>query len=214
MHARDDDVDLRQQLGFLVEPAVLEDVDLDAREDAHRLVGRGELVVQLRDDVELLAQTLGRESVRDLQAGRVVGEREVVVPDVADALGHGADRVAAVGPVGVHVQVAAQRAPDRIARIGAGLDRVLFERREVRGRPPRERLRDDGRGLLADVLEIAQPPDRGEAPELVLGDVAHRDRGAAEGLHPVARLAAAFEQRRDPIQRLGRIHAATVACGP
>ena len=106
MHARDDDVDAAEQLFRSVERAVFEDVDLDAGEDAERR----HLLVQLRDDVELLAQPVGRQAVRDRQPGRVVGEREVLVPERARLLGHRADRVAAVGPVGVHVQVALELA--------------------------------------------------------------------------------------------------------
>ena len=55
VHARDDDVELREQLVVLVEGAVLEDVDLDAGEDAERR----ELLVERVDQVELLAQALG-----------------------------------------------------------------------------------------------------------------------------------------------------------
>ena len=46
---------------LLVERAVLEDVDLDAGEDAERR----ELLVELGDDVELLAEPVGVEAVRD-----------------------------------------------------------------------------------------------------------------------------------------------------
>ena len=61
----DHDVDAREQLLRTVERAVFEDVALDAGEDAERL----HLLVQLGDDVELFAQPVGREPVRDLQAG-------------------------------------------------------------------------------------------------------------------------------------------------
>ena len=71
-------------------------------------------------------------------------------------LGHRANRVATVGPVGVHVQVAAQRGADRVARIAAGLGDVLLELREVRRCLARECLGDDGRGRVADVREVAQ----------------------------------------------------------
>ena len=54
VHARDDDVEPREQLVLLVERAVVEDVDLDAGEDAERR----ELLVELVDDVELLAEPL------------------------------------------------------------------------------------------------------------------------------------------------------------
>ena len=53
--ARDDDVELGEQLVLLVEGAVLEDVDLDAAEDAQRR----QLLVEPVDEVELLAQPVG-----------------------------------------------------------------------------------------------------------------------------------------------------------
>ena len=54
VHARDDDVELGEQLFFLIECAVVEDVDLDAAQDPQRR----ELLVQLVDQVELLAEAL------------------------------------------------------------------------------------------------------------------------------------------------------------
>ena len=137
----------------------------------------------------------------------MVGEREVLVADVADPLGHRADRVAAVGPVGVHVQVAAQRGPDRVPRVASRLDDVELELREVRRRLAGEGLGDDGRGGVADVGEVAQPASFGQALQLLDGNVADRDGGAPERLHAVAGLAAPLEQRRDAGERLGRLHA-------
>ena len=53
--AGDDDVELGEQVLVLVERAVLEDVDLDAGEDAERR----QLLVERGDLVELVAQPLG-----------------------------------------------------------------------------------------------------------------------------------------------------------
>ena len=103
-----------EQLFRTVERAVVEDVDLDPGEDAERR----HLLVQLGDDVELLAQPVGGEPVRDRQPRRMVGEREVLVAERPRLLGHRADRVAAVGPVGVHVQVALELRAQRFARLG------------------------------------------------------------------------------------------------
>jgi len=55
VHARDHDVELGEEVVVLVERAVLEDVDLDAGEDAERC----ELGVERVHDVELLAQPVG-----------------------------------------------------------------------------------------------------------------------------------------------------------
>ena len=61
MHAGHHDVEPLEQFGLLVERPVLEDVDLDTGEDAHRRDGVTELV----DHVELLAQPFGRQPVGD-----------------------------------------------------------------------------------------------------------------------------------------------------
>ena len=58
--ARDDDVELRQQLVLLVERAVVEDVDLDAGEHPERR----QPLVELGDHAELLAQPLGDSPAR------------------------------------------------------------------------------------------------------------------------------------------------------
>ena len=55
VHAGHDHVESGQQLLVLVQRAVLQDVDLDPGQDAER----GQLVVELGDDLELAAQALG-----------------------------------------------------------------------------------------------------------------------------------------------------------
>ena len=106
------------------------------------------------DDVELFAQPFGRQSVRDLQPRRVIGEREVVVPEVADLLGHRANRVAAVRPVGVHVQVALQLRAQRFAGLGARVSDVAQQLLQVRRRLAGQRFGDDGRGLVAHARDV------------------------------------------------------------
>ena len=54
MHARDDDVDAGEHVVVVIERAVVEDVDLDPGQDPERC----ELLVQRRDDVQLLEQPL------------------------------------------------------------------------------------------------------------------------------------------------------------
>ena len=58
MHAGHHQVELGEQPGLLVEAAVLVDVDLDAGEDAKG----GQLPVELRNNVELLAQRARRRA--------------------------------------------------------------------------------------------------------------------------------------------------------
>ena len=79
MGRRDDDVELVEQVRLLVERAVVEDVDLDARQQ------RESVAAHARDELELRAQPLRRQPVRDAQPRRVVGEREVLVPERAAA---------------------------------------------------------------------------------------------------------------------------------
>ena len=70
-----------------------------------------EVLVDRVDDAELAGQPLGAEPVGDGQPRRVVGEHEVLVAELDRGERHLLDRRAAVGPVGVRVQVAAQRGP-------------------------------------------------------------------------------------------------------
>jgi hypothetical protein len=56
--------------------ALIQNVDLDAGQDAHRR----DRVTQFVDDVQLLAQSLGRQAVGDGQAWRVIRQRAVLVP--------------------------------------------------------------------------------------------------------------------------------------
>ena len=65
-----------EQLVLLVEAAVVEDVDLDAGEDAERR----QLVVELGHHVELPP---GSASSRACEARRMVGEREVLMAERA-----------------------------------------------------------------------------------------------------------------------------------
>jgi hypothetical protein len=55
VHARDDEVELRQEVLLLVEGAVVEDVDLDAVQQPERL----HELVGLRDDLPLRPQPVG-----------------------------------------------------------------------------------------------------------------------------------------------------------
>ena len=103
-----DHVEAGQEILVLVETTVLEDVDLDAGEDAERR----QFGVELGHDVELPAQALGVEPVGHGEPGTVVGEGPVVVAEVTGRLGHLPDGAAAVGPVRMAVAVAAQLCPE------------------------------------------------------------------------------------------------------
>ena len=137
----------------------------------------------------------------------MVGEREVLVPEVARLAGHRRDRVAAVGPVGVRVQIALELRAQRLARVGAGLGHVAQQLLEVLRRLAAQRFGDHRRGLLADAGNVGEPAGVGEALQLVVGDERDLARGAPERLHAIRRLAPAHQQLGDALERLDRRHA-------
>ena len=101
MHARHDPVELLEQLVVVVERAVGEHVHLGARQQ------REALELHAAHALDLAQQLVGRHVVAEAVAGRVVGDRDVLVAALAGRLGHLLDRVAAVRGDRVHVQVAA-----------------------------------------------------------------------------------------------------------
>ena len=158
VHAGDDDVEPLEQVEVLVEGAVLEDVDLHAGEDAER----GQLLVHLVDLVELLEQSLAVEAVGDREAGGVVGDDEVLVPERHRGAGHLRDRRAAVAPGGVAVAVALERG----AQLGALADvdgRLRLQRGEVLVDPAVDGEGDHVAGGLADVGQVEQVARPGAA---------------------------------------------------
>ena len=101
-----------------------------------------EVLVDRVDDAELPGQPLGAQPVGDRQPRRVVGEHEVVVAELDRGERHLLDRRAAVGPVRVRVQVAAQRG----AQLGAARgQRAAVLALELRPAGPGSSPRD-GRG--------------------------------------------------------------------
>ena len=115
MDAADHDVEPGEEVGLLVERAVLVDVDLDAGQDAKRR----QLPVERRDLRQLCLEPLDGEAVGHRQPRRVVGDDDVLVAERDGGLGHLADRRAAIGRLGVRVAVAAQRASQRLRTLGA-----------------------------------------------------------------------------------------------
>jgi hypothetical protein len=103
----------------------------------------------------------------------------------------------------VGVQIAAQRGAQlgdlvgERGEFGVGLLELL----QVGGDLTAVRLDDDGRGLVADALEVLE---RGGAdPAVELGVVQAGDDGGrgAEGLDSVGRLAGALQEEGDPPER-------------
>ena len=109
VHAGHHDIKLGEQVLPLVKRTVLQDVDLDPGQDPER----GQRLVELPDQPQLLASGAGGEPARHREAGRVIGQRDPLVPEIAGGRRHLGRRAAAVRPVGVGVAVAAQRRPHR-----------------------------------------------------------------------------------------------------
>ena len=154
MDARDDHVEPGKQFHVLVERPVLQDVDLDAGQDAKRR----QFPVQRCDHFQLAAEPIGIEPTRDREAGTVIGEGEIVVPEADGCLGHLGDGAAAIGPVRVAVAVATQLGPEpggtRVERRGP--DHLQFG--QVAGRLSLNGLRDHVRGRFADVGDLPEAP--------------------------------------------------------
>jgi hypothetical protein len=209
VHAGHHQVELGQQLVLLVQRAVLEDVDLDPGEDPERR----QLLVEQRDLDQLGPQPVRGQPVGDREPGRVVGEHEVRVAEVAGGDRHLPDRRPAVRPGRVGVAVTAQRVPqrhpgrgrrvqpgslagplvDRLAGAGLQVDQVV-------GHLAGQRLRHHRRRLLADAGQLAQRAQLDPAPQRVHRDLPEHVRGPPERPHPVRRLVPALHQEGDAAQ--------------
>ena len=79
VHARLDPVELGQDVVGKIEPTVGQDVALDPAQDAER----GEELVGRRDLLRLAAHVVGGQPAHGSDSGRVIADRDVVVPAVA-----------------------------------------------------------------------------------------------------------------------------------
>ena len=163
-------------------------------------------LVELGDDVELLAQSIRRQPVGDRESRRVVGQDEVLVAELLSGTGHFIDRAAAVGPIGVSVAVALQGGANLPARSCLEIREGALQPGEVRRLHPGQRLHDDLLGLVAHPWQCLQPPCDGKLQQLRLRNVLDRGGGVAEGAHAIRRLAHALEQLADAIERVDRVH--------
>ena len=202
VHARHHHVEAGQQLGLLVERAVLEDVDLDPGEDSEG----GELLVEGGHHVELTAEALGREPLGHGETGGVIGEGDVVVAQVAGGLGHLLDGAAAIRPVRVGVAVALERRPDVVAAAQVALTGGLLELAQVAGDLAGERLADDLLGLGTDSGQLAQPVGLRPLADLVVAQLLDGGGGPAEGLHAVGRFPPSLEEVGDALECLDGAH--------
>ena len=148
---------------------------------------------------ELARQPLGAQPVGHPQPWAVVGEHEVVVAQLHGRHRHLLQRRAAVGPVGVGVQVAAQPGAQLLAARGQRAGGRL-EPDQALGDDPVARVGDDRGGARADAGQLGERAVGGATAYLVLGQRQDRARGLAEGLDPAGLLALALHQERDPAQ--------------
>ena len=125
---RDDEVEPREEVVLVVELAVGADLELAAVEEPEaarvgalrRSSPRASSSANRALSAAMISRSCstrsGRQAARDREALRVVGEHLVRVAEPAGGLGHDLDRVDAVAPVGVRVQVAAEVGPGDEAR--------------------------------------------------------------------------------------------------
>ena len=150
--AGDHQVQPGQHVVAVVQRPVLEDVHLDAGEDAER----GQLVVQRGDVGQLLLQPLDAQAVSDSEAGRVVGQHHVLVAEGDRSAGHRLDGGAAVTPAGVQVEVALQRLAVDGTGVGEGDLGLALQLGEVGDGAAGQRLLDDGGGRVADAFQVGE----------------------------------------------------------
>ena len=204
VHACHDDVELLEKLRLLVERAVIEDVAFDAGQDAK---GR-QLLVQVGDDAQLLAQSVRAEPAGDGEPRRMICQHDVLVRTAGErACGerHLLDRTAAVAPVRVGMQIAPQRRPQRLAALHECFLAGRQQFRQVAWHLARKRLDDDRCGHLADAGQIGERALRGPLPQLVGRQFGERGRCRPERPHPIRRFARALEQEGDLPERLDRV---------
>ena len=110
---------------------------------------------------------------------------------------------AAVGPVRVRVQVAAQGAAELRHVVGQRhqLAEGLLQPREVLGDLAGVRLHDRGPGLGADAAQVGERPGADPPVELVGTDRVDDGGRGAERRHPVRGLAGALQEEGDPPER-------------
>ena len=126
VHGGDDHVELRENFVVEVELAVFQDVDFDSGEQANA----GDALLRGADFFDLRERALFVHAVGDGDGFRVVGERDVLVAEIAAGFAHFLDGIVAVGGGGVHLQVAANVV--ELDQVGQHASRRLRFRRSFR----------------------------------------------------------------------------------
>ncbi len=203
VHGHHDHVEPCQQLRFLVQRTVLQDVALDAGEQPERRPAR----IQPRHRLQLLAQPLRRQTPGHGQPGGVVGQGRPLVAEQRRGAPHLLDRTAPVGPVRMGVAVAAQQRPQfRAGPVGRRPRGLLLQRAQIAGHLPCQGLPHHLRGLRADPLQRLQRSGRRAPGDLALGQGREHPGGGTEGPDPVGGCQRPFQQEGDPVQGGDGIH--------
>ncbi len=210
VHAGDDDVEAGQQLGLLVEAAVLEDVDLDAGEDAERR----HLLVDLVDDVELLAQAIGAEPVGDGEPGRVVGRATMYSWPRSRA----ASAITSIGLPPSDQSEWVWQSPFSSARIAApgpssGLGVSASSRSRYDGISPASACTITRSVFSPTPGQIAQRPGGGQLVQLLVRQRADGVGGVAERLDAVGRLSRPLQDVPDAVERRDGVDFPSVSLG-
>ena len=129
-----------------------------------------QVLVDRVDDAELAGQPLDAQPVGDREPRRVVGEHQVLVAELDRGERHLLDRRAAVGPVGVRVQVAAQPGPQLLAALD---ERPAVLRLEL-GQPLRQHAADRGADHLGGARRRCRPGRSACPASTRLGDLVGR----------------------------------------
>lgn len=162
MDRRDHQVERREQVLGEIERSVEEDVDLHPGVDPE---GR-QLLVELGDEAELLAEPLGREPVSDGEPWGVVGDDHVFVAEVDRGSGHVGQRRTSVGPVRMQVAVASEGLAHGCSDTGVGSGRDV-ELAEVGAGPARDGVGDHRAGGRPDAGKLGERSGGRSRDELI-----------------------------------------------
>ena len=100
--AGDDEIELGEDIGGIVEAAVAQDIDLRAREDLNtcdRFVGPA-------DVFDVRFEAIDAEAIGYIGGEGVVGDADILVAELEGGLGHLLDSGGAIACLGVHMEVA------------------------------------------------------------------------------------------------------------
>ena len=184
----------------LVQAAVLEDVHLDARAAG----GRSPLPcgVDSLDDVELLRQPFGAESVRDLEVRRMVGQRQVLAAQQPGRVRHRLDRrpcrrTSRCGRAG---RRGASPSSSRAAFGTSGWAPAAAQSVQYSGTRPSRASLDDLEGPVADPFGPFEPAVLHPGRELFRSESGDNSRGFPECLHLERRGQLAFKPECDLVE--------------